>query len=92
MITALRAPADSRDLDEVTGIRLQLDVERLIHWASGPEPSPVYFLLLGRRFFLGVRFPTGIIASLGWETDLRDAGVPECLIAGASRWLEGRAL
>jgi hypothetical protein len=80
-------------LDEISVIRTRVDVDSFITCnAHGDDPLPVYFELMGRRVFLGVLFPSGVIASDDWERDMLAASIPECLVTSTFSWLADRAL
>ena len=66
------------------------------------EPTPVYatpYMQDGKNriryapdFYLGTRFPMGIIVAEDWEDEMSGACVPEALIAKCRTYLAERAL
>lgn len=80
------------DLDDISGIRSRVDVASFIDCGQSDEPTPVYFELMGRRFFLGVRFERDVIVADDWDVDMLAAGVPECMIASTFSWLAQRSI
>ncbi|MEJ7734683.1 MAG: hypothetical protein WKG00_36495 [Polyangiaceae bacterium] len=94
--------------DEVTSVRRTLrmvaDVDiDLRDGDRGPfDPCGVYAtphvlvngqrIAFARTYFLGTRFPTGIVASATWESEMRADSVSARLIYSCREYLRSRAL
>lgn len=80
------------DFDDDSGIRTRIDVDRFIVGSTTADPAPVYFELMGKRVYLGVQFPMGIVVDDAWEDDMNAADVPECMVLSTYCWLSARAI
>lgn len=80
--------------DEISGVRERTDVATFIHCGRGDEPGPVYVAppLGERSYYVGVRFPLGIVVDGDWEAKMIADGIGLDVIESTWAWLVQRAL
>ncbi len=91
--------ADAHVDEERSGVRLRPHASppQVIAF-SDDEPTPVYVTInvgrcaAPRRYYVGTRFSTGIIAAEAWHEEMLFDGLSEHALASVADWLRARSL
>lgn len=85
---------DELELEDVSGVHRRYTPACAFVSDEGDEPCAVYAVLDGsdESYFVGVRFPTGIIVADGWASPMWRDHVPLELLDAVAAWLQAHAL